>query len=75
MMHVDGDILRRCLEDGSLDELLCIGQETEEVAKMHGKFVELLQGLHRGRLEKNAELGVYVEQAYKDLEFFLRPVL
>ena len=75
MMHVDGDILRRCLGDGSLEALLCIGQETEEAVATQTRFVELLQGLHRGRLPKNADLSVYVEQAYKDLEFFLRPVL
>jgi hypothetical protein len=74
MMHVDGDILRRCLDDGSLEELLCVGQETEREATRVA-FVELLQGLHRGRLEKDVAFDVYVEQAYKDLEFFLRPVL
>jgi len=75
MMHVDGDILRRCAQDGNLQELLCIGQETEEAVKTQGKFCELLQELHRGRLQKDAGMGVYLKQAYKDLEFFLRPVL
>jgi hypothetical protein len=75
MMHIDGNILRRCLEDGSLEELLCIGHDKEEAVATQAKFVELLHGLHRGRLGKNAALEVYVEQAYKDLEFFLRPVL
>ena len=75
LMHVDGDILRRCLDNGSLEELLCIGQETGTAAATQAKFVELLEGLHRRRPERNAEVNVYVEQAYKDLEFFLRPVL
>ena len=74
MMHVDGDILRRCLDDGNLKELLCVGQEAEREA-IRVAFIELLQGLHRGRLEKDAAFDVYVERAYKDLEFFLRPVL
>lgn len=75
MMHVDGDILRRCLDDGSLDELLRISQQTEDAAARQAKFVELLQGLHGERLDGNADLSACIEQAYKDLEFFLRPVL
>jgi len=74
MMHVDGDILRRCLEGGSLDELLCIGQETETAVATRAKFGELLRGLHE-ELSENMDVDVLIEQAYKDLEYFLRPVL
>ena len=75
MMHVNGDILRRCLDDGSLDELLRIGQETVEAVAIQANFVELIQGLHAEEPERDANVSVLIEQAYKDLEFFLRPVL
>jgi hypothetical protein len=75
VMQVDGDILRRCLDDGSLEELLQTHLETEEAAATQAKFVELLQELHGEALGGNAEISACIEQAYKDLEFFLRPVL
>jgi hypothetical protein len=75
MMQVDGDILRRCVEERGLEELFCIGQETEDAIKTQGIFYDLLQELHRGRLGKDAAMSDCVQRAYKDLEFFLRPVL
>ncbi|TAQ91205.1 hypothetical protein B7494_g395 [Chlorociboria aeruginascens] len=75
MMHVDGDILKRCLEDESLEDMLCIGQETEEAVKVYSKFCELLHELHGGSLEKNALSDVYIDQAYEDLAFYVRPIL
>jgi hypothetical protein len=75
MMHVDGDILKRCLLQKSLEELLHIGQETEEAAEIFSKFYERLQELHEGKLDEHADAAVYVEQAYTDLVFYLRPVL
>ena len=75
MMHVDGDILRRCLDDGSLHELLQTGQKTDEAVAIQAKFGELVRGLHREELHENADVNVLIEQAYKELEYLLRPVL
>lgn len=75
MMHVDGDILKRCLEDRKLEELLRLGENTEEAARIFSKFCEVLQELHHGSLEENTAPGVYVDRAYMDLAFYLRPVL
>ena len=75
MMHIDGDILRRCLNDGRLEELLCSGHETEKAIVTQSKFAELLHGLHGEKVDGKADVNVLIEQAYKDLEFFLRPVL
>ncbi|KAL3428379.1 thermotolerance protein [Phlyctema vagabunda] len=83
MMHIDGDILRRCLEQQWLEELLDSnpaehGQEygrNKHVISAYGRFVELLQELHGGTLDRDATPQDYVNQAYLDLEFYLRPVL
>jgi len=75
LMHVDGDILKRCLVQRSLGELLRLGQTTDEGTKIFTKFYELLQELHGGALNELADPAVYVEQAYADLGFYLRPVL
>jgi hypothetical protein len=75
MMRVDGDILKRCLMQKSLAELLRLGQNTEESAQIFTKFYELLQELHGGALEEHADSSLYMEQAYADLRFYLRPVL
>ncbi|RDL33681.1 uncharacterized protein BP5553_08049 [Venustampulla echinocandica] len=74
-MHIDGDILKRCLEDQRLEELLRVGQQSSEAVQIFSKFYETLQGLHQGKLVKDAAPSVYVQQAYEDLAFFLRPVL
>jgi hypothetical protein len=74
MMHVNGDILRRCLEERRLEELLGL-QNAEVGGKIQTKFRELIEALHRGRLGKNSAMSTLVERAYEDLEFFLRPVL
>lgn len=75
MMHIDGDILKRCLDGGYLEELLEIGTDSPEAIEKFEKFHEIIQALHQGTLQKNADPAVYVEQAYEDLWFFLRPVL
>jgi len=75
MMHVDGNVLKRCLEDRLLEDILCPGKDDEERARTYAVLRELLQALHQGTLEKDASASVYVEQAYQDLEYFLRPVL
>ena len=75
MMHVDGDILKRCLAERNLEGLLRLGEETGEAAEIFPKFCELLQELHEGKLDEHADAAAYVEQAYTDLAFYLRPVL
>ncbi|TVY80576.1 hypothetical protein LSUE1_G004225 [Lachnellula suecica] len=83
MMHIDGDILKRCLAERTLEELLQFGQETEQAAQILSKFYDLLLDLHNGphngstslALEEGLDAAVYVEQAYRDLEFYLRPAL
>jgi hypothetical protein len=75
MMHVDGDILKRCLEGRSLENLLHISHDTAETRKIFETFRELLQAADCGKLENNAPPAAYVDQAYAFLQFFLRPVL
>ena len=75
MMHVDGDILKRCLEGRSLENLLHISHDTAETRKIFETFRELLRAADCGKLENNAPPAAYVDQAYAFLEFFLRPVL
>jgi hypothetical protein len=78
MMHVDGDILRRCLEGRSLEELLQVDRVTDEAAAIHRVLYELLAAMHRGFgavLFKGAPATVLARRAYEDLAFFLRPVL
>jgi predicted HAD superfamily phosphohydrolase len=76
MMHVDGDILRRCLEDRRLEELLRIGQKTVKAKEIFQKFCELLQGLlHSEIVEIVEDAETYVKEAYRLLDFYLRPVL
>lgn len=75
MMHIDGDILKRCMDGCHLEELLRIDEDPPEHNEIYNKFLEILQTLHQGGLAENAEPAVYVEQAYQDLWFFLRPVL
>jgi hypothetical protein len=75
MMQIDGDILKRCLSDRRLEELLRIGQETEDSAGVYLRFCELLEELHGGPLGSKYGTTVYVEHAYAYLEFYLRPVL
>lgn len=75
MMHVDGDILKRCLVDRVLEELLHINEESQGAGRIFSKFFELLQDLHGGKLKEHVDARVYVEQAYTDLAFYLRPAL
>jgi hypothetical protein len=75
MMHIDGDILRHCLELRILEDLLQLDVHGEETGILFGRFVELLQGVHLGTLPVEAPPTVYMEQAYADLDFLLRPVL
>lgn len=73
-MHVDGDMLRRCLEKRALERLIACPSHVS-------RFAELLDELEDGRL--TADFGVeghglrekYFALAYDILEYFLSPVL
>ncbi|KAG9231393.1 mono-functional DNA-alkylating methyl methanesulfonate N-term-domain-containing protein [Amylocarpus encephaloides] len=77
MMHVDGDILRRCLDGHYIEELVCLDTTSKQkkTDEVFSKFCVLLQELHEGTLEGSLNPSGYVQQAYEDLAFFLRPVL
>ncbi len=75
MMHIDGDILKRCLELRVLEDLLSLGRITPNAGEIFSRFVQLLQAMHQETLPKDVAPAVYVEQAYEDLAFFLRPVM
>ena len=74
MMHIDGDILQR-IEVGDLETLLRIGEESQDATRTQACFRELLREMHVGALDEDADMSVYTKRAYKDLDFFLRPVL
>ncbi|ESZ98670.1 hypothetical protein SBOR_0908 [Sclerotinia borealis F-4128] len=75
-MQVDGDILKRVVENKKLEELFRVGQhQTDENKKEFQRFCELLEMMHEGKMEKDDNPLFYVEQAYVDLEVFLRPVI
>lgn len=75
MMHVDGDILRKCVSYRALERLLLPKTETGESVRIWKRFVALLQDVHCGTLEKDATPLAYIDQAYADMEYYLRPVL
>lgn len=75
MMHIDGDILRRCLDGRKLEAVLEMGDSDIDRARIFGKFQSLLRSLHGGVFDDDASPVVYLEQAYADLELYLRPVL
>jgi hypothetical protein len=75
MMHVDGDILKRCLENRCLEELLHLQSNTEDESKIQAKFRELLEAVHPGEVGNDSPVESLVECAYTDLKFLLRPVL
>ena len=69
-MHVDGDLLRRCLEERALEQLV--------VRQPHvSRFVELLGGLddgqHTAGLAAEGDHGRYFQLAYDVLEYYLAP--
>ncbi|KAM0313888.1 hypothetical protein ACHAO8_005134 [Botrytis cinerea] len=75
-MQVDGDILKRVLEDHKLEEMFGIGhRQTDENRRQFKRFCMLLESMHGGKLETNHGPNVYIEQAYDDLGVFLRPVI
>ncbi|QSZ34048.1 hypothetical protein DSL72_005628 [Monilinia vaccinii-corymbosi] len=76
-MQVDGDILKRIVENRKLEELFRIGEhQTDENKREFHRFCELLKMMHNGKLKMNDDPMFYIEHAYDDLEeVFLRPVL
>lgn len=74
-MQIDGDILKRCLVGHQLESLLRVGQNTPESKKIFERFCELLREYHEGEFPISAGPEAYLEQAYIDLNYFLRPVL
>lgn len=75
MMHVDGDMLRHCLEGKKLERLVCMSRGDAAGVEIFNTFCELLRELHEGTLDEQASAQDYVDLAYDDLEFYLRPVL
>ncbi|KAJ5052074.1 uncharacterized protein L3040_001834 [Drepanopeziza brunnea f. sp. 'multigermtubi'] len=75
MMHIDGDLLKKCVNNRALDKLLLLESETEESKRLLKRFVALLQDVHNGSLEKDATPSAYIGQAYSDMEYYLRPVV
>ncbi|KAK5653859.1 hypothetical protein OQA88_7783 [Cercophora sp. LCS_1] len=71
-MHVDGDMLRRCLEKRALERLLSWPEH-------EGRFIELLNAVDEGRRATGLRVPDGREQhfkmAYDILDYFLRPVL
>ncbi|KAM3065519.1 hypothetical protein ACMFMG_011596 [Clarireedia jacksonii] len=78
MMHVDGDIIRRVLDGRKLAALFYIDQfeRRQGSEAIFARFCELHDAMHNaplGDLQKDVQ--AYLEEAYTDLEDFLRPVL
>lgn len=71
-MHVDGDILRRCLEKRALEWLI-----TKEAHIT--RFIELLReldgGQHTRALKAEGDHAGYFQLAYDILEYYLSPAL
>ncbi|TGO85715.1 hypothetical protein BPOR_0371g00050 [Botrytis porri] len=75
-MQVDGDILKRVLENDKLEAMFGIGdRQTDENKRQFKRFCMLLENMHEGKLETGNDPIVYIEQAYDDLGVFLRPVV
>ncbi|KAJ8071332.1 hypothetical protein OCU04_001664 [Sclerotinia nivalis] len=75
-MQVDGDILKRLIENEKLEDLFGIGRhQTDENKREFKRFCMLLEMMHEGELETSDDPFFYIEQAYDDLEAFLRPVM
>ncbi|KAM0282707.1 hypothetical protein ACHAQH_002904 [Verticillium albo-atrum] len=68
--HVDGDVLRRCLDKRALEALLSAGDGADVLLR------DALEGLEGGRWTDSFEgqREKYVELAYEVLEYYLAPV-
>ncbi|KAK3324234.1 thermotolerance protein [Cercophora scortea] len=63
-MHIDGDLLRRCLEKRVLERLVSSSEHVERFGQLLSELVHDLGGRER-----------YFQLAYGIIEYFLRPVL
>jgi hypothetical protein len=70
-MHIDGDILQRCLAKRALEELV---SEPDYLVR----FRQLLDALEKGRytqfIQEGNDTGEYFELAYDILKYYLAPV-
>ncbi|KAI1001461.1 hypothetical protein K3495_g6740 [Podosphaera aphanis] len=85
-MHIDGDLLKRCLQGRLIEDLLEVNIDKQSIqinpskvtlkdTKYSKRLYEILQELHGESLPLNQGIDVYIKQAYCDLEFILRPVI
>lgn len=70
-MHVDGDILQRCLKKRALERLIT---RPEHVSRFMGLLEELDDGRQAVGLAANGDPGRHFQLAYEILEYYLRPV-
>ena len=75
MLHIDGDILQKCLQNRCLEELLCVQNNKSEQDAIQAKFRELLEAVHPGELGKDDSIDSLIRRAYTDLGYLLRPVM
>ncbi|KAL2258992.1 hypothetical protein VTK26DRAFT_7490 [Humicola hyalothermophila] len=73
-MHVDGDVLQRCLERRALERVLVRPTDVKRLVQLLGK---LDGGRHTEGLrgDEEGEYGPYFRLAYEVLEYYLQPVL
>ncbi|AEO55429.1 hypothetical protein MYCTH_59585 [Thermothelomyces thermophilus ATCC 42464] len=71
-MHVDGDILRRCLEKRALEWLVA---KEAHVARLIELLRELDGGQHTQGLTAEGDHAGYFQLAYDILEYYLSPAL
>lgn len=71
-MHVDGDILQRCLDLRALEKLI---QVPEHATRLRNLLENLQGGKYTRALKDVGEMSAYVDLAYEVLEYFLSPVL
>ncbi|KAH7314050.1 mono-functional DNA-alkylating methyl methanesulfonate N-term-domain-containing protein [Rhexocercosporidium sp. MPI-PUGE-AT-0058] len=75
MMHIDGDILKTVLHKRGLEGLLGAHLDTDVSRRTFNTFTELIQDVHQGTLEEDGTALYYINQAYADLKYHLRPVI
>ncbi|ETS82538.1 hypothetical protein PFICI_04414 [Pestalotiopsis fici W106-1] len=71
-MHVDGDILQRCLDLRALEKLTI---NKEHAARLCKLLESLEGGKYTRELQDDGEMTAYVDLAYEVLEYYLSPVL
>ncbi|KAI1493499.1 mono-functional DNA-alkylating methyl methanesulfonate N-term-domain-containing protein [Biscogniauxia mediterranea] len=71
-MHVDGDILQRCLDKRALEEMT---SEPQYFRRLRELLQSLDGGIHTSAIETAAGAQPFYELAYKILRYYLVPVL